>query len=86
MSCKKCGSERVAEISGKCSDMSWARVGDKEHDGYVPSDMGIGGSDYIEFNYCLDCGQMQGEFPLPKSKLEGEENDGDDDEEEDDGK
>jgi hypothetical protein len=26
--------------------------------------MGIGHGDYIEFRYCLNCGQIQGEFPI----------------------
>jgi hypothetical protein len=37
---------------------------DAAHDGYVPSKMGIGGGDYMEFSYCLDCGQIQGKFPV----------------------
>jgi hypothetical protein len=37
---------------------------DHEHDGYVPSNLGIGSGDYIEIQYCLDCGQLQGEFPI----------------------
>lgn len=35
------------------------------HDGYVPDGLGIGGGDYLNFSFCLDCGQMQGEFPVP---------------------
>ena len=29
--------------------------------------MGIGGGDYIEFAYCLDCGQIQKDFPVDLS-------------------
>lgn len=68
--CQHCKSERVINIVGKCSDCFSAFINDKSHDGYVPNDLGIGGGDYIEFSYCLECGQMQGEFPLPSSKLE----------------
>lgn len=57
MSCK-CGSSRIAEINAKCKH------------GYVPHDMGIGGGDYIRFEYCLDCGVMIGNFPLPKTEIE----------------
>lgn len=32
--------------------------------------MNIGGGDYLVFAYCLDCGQMQGEWPLKKTELE----------------
>jgi hypothetical protein len=39
------------------------------HD-YVPSDLGIGGGDDVQFDYCLDCGQIQGKFPLPTAGME----------------
>ena len=71
MSCK-CGSKRIATVQAKSSDLNFISIGDKEHNGYVPKDMGIGEGDYIEFDYCLDCGQIQGEFPLPSTKLEEE--------------
>lgn len=57
-------------ISAKSSDMNLVRFGEKEKDGYVPSDMGIGGGDYIEFEWCLDCGQIQGTFPRLMTELE----------------
>lgn len=80
MSCTKCKSERVAHIYGKCSDMCVASMDDAEHVGYVPDDMGIGGGDDIDFDYCLDCGQIQGdEFPLPKTELEAEAEDDNED-------
>lgn len=60
MSCK-CGSQRIVRVGGKVSDMFWAHQRDIgiEYDGYVPRGLGIGGGDYIEFKYCLDCGQIQ---------------------------
>lgn len=75
MSCQKCNSERVASVGGKTSDMCFVSLGNKEHDGYVPYKMNIGGGDYIEFQYCLDCGQIQGEFPLPPCEIEENEKD-----------
>lgn len=44
-----------------------------EHEGYVPQEFGVGGGDYIEFSFCLECGQIQrgvGGFPLPLVELE----------------
>jgi hypothetical protein len=70
MTCNKCNGNRIADVNGKVSDMCFVSINGKDHDGYVPSDMNIGGSDYLEFQYCLDCGQMQGKFPLPTTKLE----------------
>jgi hypothetical protein len=60
----------VLDASGKCSDCFGCSIGDSEHDGYVPEDIGLGGGDYIDIKICLNCGQVQGKFPLPKSKLE----------------
>ena len=72
MTCK-CGSERIARVSAKCSDMCVVTVGAEEHEGYVPHDFGIGGGDYISFSYCLDCGQIQGKpFPI-KASLKGDD-------------
>ena len=67
MECQSCGSERILSISGKVSDkfVLWLyNNNEKEYDGYVPDDLEIGGNDYIEFNYCLECGQIQGDFPV----------------------
>ncbi len=63
MECQKCESPRVLFITGKVSDRFDMELGDKMYTGYVPQDIGIGGGDYVEFDYCLDCGQIQGEFP-----------------------
>lgn len=84
MACQRCGSERIAEVGGKTSDLCHVYVGDKEHDGYVPGDMGIGSGDYLDFDFCLDCGQMQGEFPVPPTELEAVDSDDEDAEPEDD--
>lgn len=68
--CQRCESVRIASISSKSSDMNFVRIGENKEDGYVPSDMGIGGGDYIRFEWCFDCGQIQGTFPLPMTELE----------------
>ncbi len=72
MSCQRCKSTRICSAGGKVSDMFWHAVNEKSKDGYVPGDLGIGGGDYIEFDYCLDCGQIQGTFPLPSTELESD--------------
>jgi len=77
MKCQRCGSERILSAGCKCSDMFTASVGDLEIDGYVPDDLGIGGGDYVELDLCLDCGQLQGKFPLPLSKMEQDASDKD---------
>lgn len=78
MSCQKCKSERIIHVNAKCSDLCVVQIGDKEKDGYVPTDVvfGKGGfGDYVEFNLCLDCGQMQGKWPNPPMALETGEDD-----------
>lgn len=65
MECQRCGSDRLLNVSGKTSD----RCIVEDIDGnilssYVPIDIGIGGGDYIEFEYCLECGQIQDSFPV----------------------
>ena len=72
MACK-CGSKRIADISGKSSDCNNISIGGTTvdvHSEYVPRDMGIGGGDYLRFSFCMDCGQMQGTFPIPETELE----------------
>jgi hypothetical protein len=70
MNCQRCQSERIADMGGKVSDMCFYSVGNNQQNGYVPGDMGVGGGDYLEFKYCLDCGQLQGNFPLPPTNIE----------------
>ena len=75
MACKNCKSVRVASITAKCSDCFGIVYDDGySENGYVPGDIGIGDGDYVEFEYCLNCGMIQGDFPLPKvDEIENEE-------------
>ena len=73
MTCQKCYNGRILSVCGKTSDMCFCEIDGKEEDGYVPEDCGIGGGDYVEFKVCLNCGQIQGEFPLPLTDLESSE-------------
>jgi hypothetical protein len=79
-SCQKCKSDRIITAQGKVSDCFDAHIGEKDYNGYVPGDLGIGSGDYMEVEYCADCGQMQGDFPLQPTELESED---DNDESED---
>lgn len=80
--CTRCKSTRLLYVGAKTSDMCWARLGTHDHNGYVPEGFGIGGGDYLDIEFCLDCGQVQltdqqdddGNdltFPLPKHEWEG---------------
>ncbi len=83
---KDCNSGRKLVVSAKCSDLCSVQVRDgtfqKEHDGYVPRGLGlrndndgeaaqaINGGDYIAFTLCLDCGKVQGQFPIPQAAVQ----------------
>jgi hypothetical protein len=41
----------------------------------VPDDIGLDGGDYLCFDYCLQCGKVQGEFPLAEAEIEKEKSD-----------
>jgi hypothetical protein len=45
-------------------------IGEIDCEGYLPSDLGIGGGDDMRISVCLDCGQLQGTWPLPISNFE----------------
>lgn len=69
MECITCGSEHLANVLGHCSDRCSFVVGTHERNDYVPEDVGIGGGDDVEFEYCLTCGQIQGEFPISEEAI-----------------
>lgn len=65
--CQTCGSKQLLCISGKHSDCCDAiEVNDqtKSMEGYAPYIDDICGGDYIEITFCMECGQIQGKFPV----------------------
>lgn len=63
MKCQRCGSERILCLNIKCPDGFEAMIGDElftspDIDGISSS------SEYVDPDICLDCGQVQGEFPV----------------------
>lgn len=73
MNCPNCISKRVVSVLAKCDDRCVVSTDDKEIADYVQDDMGIGHGDYIKFEYCLECGKIIGDFPLPETRLEAKE-------------
>ena len=69
MPCDRCSSERVAKIGGKCTDLFHAELGTIQQEGYVDDRWGVGGGDYIEIKLCMDCGKVQGTFPITDAAL-----------------
>ena len=62
--CVRCSSKRVAGVCWKMRD-NGAWWGDGLELEQVPAGCGIEDAGYIEFKYCLDCGQIQGTWPVP---------------------
>lgn len=73
MSCIKCGSEKIISILGHCVDRFNAQFGNREYEGYVPYGLEIGGGDDVQFDYCAECGQIQGKFPIDPECFKDEE-------------
>lgn len=70
MSCQKCGSDRILEINAKCSDLCFTTFQGQEKDGYPPNVPGVAdGCDYIETKICMECGQVQGKFPISDKQI-----------------
>jgi hypothetical protein len=65
-----CKCERLMSVTAKCGDLCHIRAGKCEMNSYVPNHLGIGGGDYIRFDYCLDCGKIQGSFPISQETVE----------------
>lgn len=64
MKCDRCKSKRLMSVTAKCSDLFHGYVEGRDINGYVPRNLNIGGDDYIKFDSCLDCGKIQGLYPL----------------------
>lgn len=71
MTCSRCN--RVLSFSGKTSDLCFmSMAAGLNHDGYVLGGVNLGGGDYLEGSVCLECGQLQGEWPVPNPESERE--------------
>lgn len=70
--CAKCGSERQMFVSAECSDLCQAidLQRDVEYEPYVAFGLNLGGGDYLEFYFCMDCGHIRGEWPIDDDKIQ----------------
>lgn len=70
MKCDKCESERIIKFMAKVSDLCFVQMFNAEYNGYRPNGIGIDNTnneDNIDFAYCLDCGKIQGDFPIEEN-------------------
>jgi len=65
----ECDSDRILSLRGKTSDLCFTDYDGESYEGYVPSGAGVGGGDYIDVSVCLDCGKVQGDFPVGEPDL-----------------
>lgn len=71
MNCDNCKSDRIFEINSKSSDLNFYSFrGGPSRQGYAPHIENICGGDYIEVAVCLNCGKVQGKFPVSAEELE----------------
>jgi len=63
MKCQKCGSDRVVSITAKCPDGFTVSTGDNVN--FNSTDIeNLCDGEYVDPDVCLDCGQVQGQFPV----------------------
>lgn len=71
MGCANCGNVRRLDVSGKTSDMCDVSAdGNNYFGGYVPEGLNIGGGDYLSFAFCLNCGRIEGKFPITEKAVQ----------------
>ena len=70
--CQTCGSRRIAYIHSESKDLNDFKFNDDGFGtGYLPEgDVGINDGEDIDFYYCLNCGQIQGKWPLTEEAIE----------------
>ncbi len=71
--CQTCGGNKIIRVNAICADSCIFVC--PNHDihndvGFVPGEVGIGGGTSIDLTLCLDCGQLQGNWPkeLPEKE------------------
>jgi len=65
MSCQRCSSDRILRVSAHhndrfCCDFKGERIVEAD---YAPYITGICDGDDTDFEVCLECGQVQSQFP-----------------------
>lgn len=67
LTCQTCVSDRIVSLDLKHSDSCNVTIyylNDKKINGYVPTIPNVCRGDYTKFTMCLECGQIQGEWPI----------------------
>lgn len=72
--CSRCKGNKIAGVFSKSPDGTRWSFGEHEEEG-IPLGVGVGDGEYTQFTYCLDCGQIQGDWPCPKRAIKKAEED-----------
>lgn len=72
MNCQSCNSNRVASIFAHSKDLGNFTYDNLniDHDGYFPEIESICEGDDADITFCLECGQIQGEFPITDDDIQ----------------
>lgn len=72
MACQKCLSRRLSRVIAKCSDKIVTTLynGNEVQGESVPGLEDVMEGDYVKFQFCLACGQIQGTFPVKPLECE----------------
>lgn len=62
--CQRCQSDRVLGLLSHSRDLNCLEFKGQEHQGYLPPVNNICAGDDVEIDICLECGQIQGTFPV----------------------
>jgi hypothetical protein len=69
MGCKRCSSDRVVCVDSYYDELTFI-VREHAYYDFTPADAKLGGTSYFHFLLCMNCGQVQGTFPLPLTRFE----------------
>jgi len=78
MKCQKCDSERILEVQTGVEECSYTYDGE-EYECVAPIIDNVSDGLYVDIALCLDCGQVQGEFPAEDPDFDEEEDEEDED-------
>ena len=71
--CQRCANSRLVKIIVTSKDRNILTMDGKTTEGYPPVGFGLDApGDELRFSWCLDCGQIQGEWPVYPEEDEGD--------------
>jgi hypothetical protein len=69
--CDKCKSDRLLMVYVQGRDMHQLEYKGQDYEGYMVQGLGLYGNygDATQFKLCMECGKIQGNFPIPEENL-----------------